>query len=270
MFVLLVTDWPRLCTLLRAVLELPHPFTDAFLSMPSSHLFLLWCCQFFPLPLSQYCTCLICYYYCWFSYLDTTLDVASFVVYPHFHHSLAGNFFVAESTLLLSSMPNSEPGVNGYLWLILTTNTSLLPLVRCVIPLFLCLWQQPFTCSVLLCRCEDLLYGCITLSATPSIVTAVTRLPIVYYTFPLLAVTLIVVRFIALLPASCIYKQSRGPLSLPLLSPRCSTDNYYYQLDDGPHPCHNPCTPALAFHPLAPNFYSVRLVMYLISLSMLS
>ena len=157
--------------------------------------------------------------------MDTTLDVASFVVYPHFHRSLAGNFFVAESTLLLSSMPNSEPGVNGYLWLILTTNTSLLPLVRCVIPLFLCLWQQPFTCSVLLCRCEDLLYGCITLSATPSIVTAVTRLPIVYYTFPLLAVTLIVVRFIALLPASCIYKQSRGPLSLPLLSPRCLTHN---------------------------------------------
>ena len=44
MFVLLVTDWPRLCTLLRAVLELSHPLHRCIFSMPSSHIFLLWCC----------------------------------------------------------------------------------------------------------------------------------------------------------------------------------------------------------------------------------
>ena len=79
-----------------------------------------------------------------------------------------------------------------------------------------------FTCSILLCCHKDLLDGCLSLSSIPSMLPAVKRAN-VYYALPLLVLTLGVVRFVELLPASCIYKQSRSPLSLPLLSPRCST-----------------------------------------------
>ena len=58
------------------------------------------------------------------------------------------------------------------------TNTVVIALH--VIPLFLCLWQQPFTCSVLFCLCEELLYGCIISVCQPSLVTAVKR-AIVYF-----------------------------------------------------------------------------------------
>ena len=77
-----------------------------------------------------------------------------------------------------------------------------------------------FTCSILLCCHKDLLDGCLSLSSIPSMLPAVKRAN-VYYALPLLALTLGVVRYVELLPAPCIYKQSCIPLSLPFLSPRC-------------------------------------------------
>ena len=130
-------------TLIRAVLELYHPFTDAFLYMPSSHLSIMTlpvanssCCH-----LSQYRTSLICYYWCWFSY---TPLVASFVVYPPCHRWLAGNFLVAASTSDLRA--NSEPVINGYLWLILPT----IAILNSAGPLQL-LYPSTWFCHLTLC-----------------------------------------------------------------------------------------------------------------------
>ena len=127
----------------------------------------------------------------------------------------------------------SEPIINGYLAFLNLADplqllvpdfvTSLYTLPTCVICEQLFRWDKhlfalhvityysmplatAFTCSILLCCHKDLLYGCLSLSSIPSILPAVKRAN-VYYALPLLVLTLGVVRFVELLPASCIYKQ---------------------------------------------------------------
>jgi hypothetical protein len=173
-------------TLIRAVLELYHPFTDAFLYMPSSHILIINVanCQFFPLPfvpVSQLPNTL----WCWFSYTSLVATFRRLPTLPSLVSRQLSCCCIHTTSVLRAK---SEPIINGYLAFLNLADplqllvpdfvTSLYTLPTCVICEQLFRWDKQlfalhvityysmplataFTCSILLCRCKDLLYGCI-------------------------------------------------------------------------------------------------------------
>jgi len=130
-----------------------------------------------------------------------------------------------------------------------------------VIPLFLCLWQEPFTCSVLFCRCEDLLYGCIISVCHPLISNRIKR-AIVYYTFLCCNPQFASLRYflphvvthshVVLSPCLCFYHAARHIIIAPgyssshvIIIPSCDAIFTQFVIYWAPCPCYFHTSPSL-------------------------